>query len=73
VNLRFDRLDLVDEDIIGGVQYAFMASLIWTLIDEVHFLLNYSHIDYKDATEIVLGAPKECGINVISARKQLAF
>jgi phosphate-selective porin OprO/OprP len=73
VNMRFDRLGLVDPDIIGGVQDAFMASLIWKPVDQMRFLLNYSHIDYKDASGIVTGAPINCGINVISARAQMDF
>jgi hypothetical protein len=39
----------------------------------MRFLLNYSHIDYKDASGIVTGAPINCGINVISARAQMDF
>jgi phosphate-selective porin OprO/OprP len=73
VNLRFDQLDLVDAGVIGGVQDAYMASLIWTPVDHVRFLLNYSHMEYSDAASIVDGAPREYGIDVFGARAQLDF
>lgn len=73
VNLRFDTLDLVDADIVGGTQDAIMASLIWTPINNVRFLLNYGHISYGDALDIVDGAPEDYSVNVIGLRSQVSF
>ncbi len=73
INVRFDRLDLVDADIVGGTQNAYMASLIWTPVDNVRFLLNYGHIQYSEALDIVAGAPRDFSVNVIGARTQVTF
>src|SRR3546814_5326891 len=40
VNVRYDRLDLNDAGILGGTQDGYMASLIWTPVDYVRFLLR---------------------------------
>jgi len=73
VNLRFDQLDLVDADIVGGVQDAYMASLIWTPVDHVRFLMNYAHMQYSNASGIVFGAPQDYSLDVFAARAQLDF
>lgn len=73
INLRFDRLDLVDADIVGGTQDAYMASVIWTPINNVRFLLSYGHIVYNDTFEIIQGAPENFSVNVLGARTQVSF
>ncbi|TRY33927.1 OprO/OprP family phosphate-selective porin [Aliiglaciecola sp. M165] len=73
VNLRFDRLDLEDGDIVGGTQDAYMASLIWTPINNVRFLLQYGHLSYSNAMDIVEGAPNDFSVNVLGARTQVSF
>ncbi|GAC35038.1 OprO/OprP family phosphate-selective porin [Paraglaciecola polaris] len=73
INLRFDRLDLVDAGIVGGEQDAYMASLIWTPVNNVRFLLDYGHLAYSNALDIVEGAPKDFSVNVLGARTQLSF
>lgn len=73
VNVRFDRLDLEDADIVGGTQDAYMASLIWTPINNVRFLLNYGHLEYTNALDIVEGAPNDFSVNVWGARTQVSF
>ncbi|MEM5496913.1 porin [Paraglaciecola mesophila] len=73
INFRFDRLDLVDAGIVGGAQDAYMASLIWTPVNEVRFLFNYAHLSYTDALNIVEGAPNDFSVNVIGLRGQLGF
>lgn len=73
VNVRFDQLDLVDADVVGGKQDAYMASLIWTPINHVRFLLNYAHLSYSDALDIVEGAPNDFSVNVWGARAQVSF
>lgn len=73
VNVRYDRLDLTDAGIIGGTQDGYMASLIWTPVDYVRFLLNYGHLSYGNALGIVTGAPDDYSVDVIGARAQIAF
>ncbi|QJB68492.1 OprO/OprP family phosphate-selective porin [Parasphingorhabdus halotolerans] len=73
VNVRYDRLDLVDAGIIGGTQDGYMASLIWTPIDYVRFLLNYGHLEYGNAFGIVAGAPSDYSVDVFGARAQISF
>ena len=73
INFRFDRLDLVDAGIVGGEQDAYMATLIWTPVDEVRFLLNYGHLSYSNVLDIVEGAPNDFSVNVIGARTQIGF
>src|SRR5690554_7425564 len=73
VNVRYDRLDLTDAGVIGGTQDGYMASLIWTPVDYVRFLLNYGRLSYGDALAIVPGAPDDFSVDVIGARAQIAF
>ncbi|MFC3094469.1 porin [Alteromonas sediminis] len=73
VNLRYDRLDLDDAGINGGTQDGYMASLIWTPINNVRFLLNYGHLKYSNAFDIVSGAPDDFSVNVLGARTQVSF
>lgn len=73
VNFRYDRLDLDDAGIVGGTQDAYMASLIWTPINNVRFLVNYGHLSYSNALGIVEGAPDDFSVNVWGARTQISF
>ncbi|QTD56547.1 porin [Parasphingorhabdus cellanae] len=73
VNVRYDRLDLTDAGIIGGTQDGYMASLIWTPVDYVRFLVNYGHLSYGNALGIVTGAPEDYSVDVIGARAQISF
>lgn len=73
VNFRFDSLDLDDAGVNGGTQDAFMASLIWTPINNVRFLLNYGHLSYSNVQDIVSGAPADFSVNVLGARTQISF
>lgn len=73
VNVRYDRLDLTDAGVFGGTQDGYMASLIWTPVDYVRFLLNYGRLSYGDALAIVPGAPDDFSVDVIGARAQIAF
>lgn len=72
VNVRYDYLDLEDAGISGGKQDAYMASLIWTPINNVRFLLNYGHLSYKNAMSVD-GAPGDFSVNVWGARTQVSF
>src|SRR3546814_17253771 len=59
VNVRYDRLDLNDAGILGGTQDGYMASLIWTPVDYVRFLLNYGHLVYDNAAIPAAGGRSE--------------
>lgn len=72
-NVRYDHLDLVDAGIIGGSQDGYMASLIWTPVNHIRFLINYGHLSYSDAFGIVAGAPDDYSVDVFGARAQVSF
>jgi len=72
VNVRYDRLDLVDAGFVGGTQDAYQASLIWTPIDYVRFLLSYSKIDYSNAAILAAGSG-DYNVDVVAGRFQISF
>lgn len=72
VNARYDRLDLVDAGFVGGTQNAYQASLIWTPVDYVRFLLSYSKLDYKNAA-ILAAASGDYSVDAFAGRFQLSF
>lgn len=71
-NVRYDYLDLVDAGIIGGVQNGYQASLIWTPIDYVRFMLNYGKLSYTDAA-IAAAGDRDYDVDVVGARAQISF
>ncbi|OHD10294.1 OprO/OprP family phosphate-selective porin [Sphingopyxis sp. RIFCSPHIGHO2_12_FULL_65_19] len=72
INLRYDHLDLNDAGIVGGRQDGYMASLIWTPIDYVRFMVNYARLQYHDAV-IPAGGDRNYGVDSIGARAQIVF
>lgn len=72
VNVRYDRLDLSDAGIIGGVQNGYMASIIWTPVDQIRFMLNYARLDYSDAS-VANGTDRNYGVDAFGARAQVSF
>ncbi len=72
VNARYDRLDLVDAGISGGTQDAYQASLIWTPVDYVRFLLTYSRLDYNNAAVLAAGSGNY-SVDSFAGRFQLSF
>jgi phosphate-selective porin OprO/OprP len=72
VNARYDHLDLSDRTVVGGEQRGFMASLIWTPIDNVRFLVNYAHLDVEDAA-ITIGVDRHYRVNTLGMRAQISF
>jgi phosphate-selective porin OprO and OprP len=72
LNLRYDYLDLNEDTIIGGIQNSYQASLIWTPIDQIRFMLNYGHQQYDDAV-IPAGTDRDYGVDAIVARAQVTF
>jgi phosphate-selective porin OprO/OprP len=49
LNARYDRIDLSDGAIIGGVQQTLGLSAVWIPTDYVRFLVNYGHLWIGDA------------------------
>ena len=72
VNARYDRLDLVDAGIVGGTQDAYQASLIWTPVDYVRFLLTYARLDYGNAAVLAAGSGNY-SVDSFAGRLQLSF
>lgn len=71
-NARYDRLDLNNAGITGGIQDGYMASLIWNPVDYVRFMLHYGHLSYKDAV-ILAGTARDYSVDVVGARAQIVF
>ncbi len=72
LNLRYDRLDLNDGIVVGGIQNGYMASIIWTPIDYVRFMINYGKLDYTDA-RVLAGTDRDYTVDAIGARAQISF
>ena len=72
VNVRYDRLDLNDAGFTGGTQDAYQASLIWTPIDYVRFLLTYSKLDYSNAAILAAGSG-DYNVDAFAGRFQISF
>ncbi|NJS15793.1 MAG: porin, partial [Sphingopyxis sp.] len=72
VNVRYDHLDLTDGPITGGTQDAYMASLIWTPIDYVRFMLNYAKLDVRGAAVPIAG-DRSYGVDTLGMRAQVSF
>ena len=73
LNLRYDHLDLNDEDVIGGRQSGYQASLIWIPQDYVRFMLNYARLSYDDAAIAAADGDRDYSIDVFGARAQVDF
>ncbi|MFC4292659.1 porin [Sphingorhabdus arenilitoris] len=71
-NVRYDYLDLNDGPIVGGKQDSYQASLIWTPIDYLRFMINYAKMDYSDAA-IAAGTDRDYSVDVVGARAQVTF
>jgi len=72
VNVRYDRLDLTDGGFVGGTQDAYQASLIWTPVDYVRFLLSYSKLDYSNAAILAAGSG-DYSVDSVAGRFQISF
>lgn len=71
-NVRYDYLDLNDGPIVGGKQNGYQASLIWTPIDYVRFMINYAKMDYSDAV-IAAGTDRDYSVDVVAPGRSLLF
>ena len=72
INARYDRLDLVDSGFVGGTQDAYQASLIWTPVDYVRFMLSYAKLDYSNAAILAAGS-RDYSVDSLAGRLQLSF
>jgi phosphate-selective porin OprO/OprP len=72
VNVRYDRLDLNDAGFTGGSQNGYQASLIWTPVDYVRFLLSYSKLDYGNAAILAAGSG-DYDVDTVAGRFQISF
>ncbi|WP_321323375.1 porin [uncultured Parasphingorhabdus sp.] len=72
VNVRYDRLDLINAGFVGGTQDAYQASLIWTPVDYVRFLLSYSRLDYDNAAILAAG-DNDYSVDSLAGRFQISF
>ncbi|KRA83338.1 porin [Altererythrobacter sp. Root672] len=72
VNARYDRIDLTDEDIVGGLQKAAGLSAIWIPEDYVRFILNYGHLWVSDAA-IPAGTDQDYQVDTFGMRAQFDF
>lgn len=66
VALRYQTMDLTDEDVAGGSANAWTAALNWYPNDYLRFMLNYSMVDSDE----VAGNDDP---NVVQVRMQFAF
>ncbi len=72
VNIRYDYLDLNSTGVTGGKQDGYLASLIWTPIENLRLVLNYARLDYSDAAIAVAG-DRNYSVDVLGLRGQLSF
>jgi len=73
LNLRYDRLDLVDAAIVGGTQDGLLASLVWTPTDYTRFMLGYAHLIYTDAVHPAAGGDRDYAVDSLGVRAQIDF
>lgn len=72
LNVRYDYLDLNDAGITGGKQDGYLASLIWTPVDYLRLMVQYSKLKYADAAIAVAG-DRSYTVDVVGVRGQLSF
>lgn len=72
LNVRYDRIDLTDEDVVGGLQQAAGLSALWIPEDYVRFILNYGHLWVSDAA-VPAGADPDYQVDTFGVRAQFDF
>jgi phosphate-selective porin OprO/OprP len=72
VNARYDRLDLNDGPITGGLQQTLALSAVWALTSSFRVQANYGHLWVSDAA-IPAGADTDYQADVIGLRAQVDF
>lgn len=72
VNARYDRIDLTDAGVSGGLQEAAGLSVIWIPTDYVRFLVNYGHLWVSDAA-IPAWTDPDYQVDTLGVRAQFDF
>ena len=72
LNARYDRIDLNDGAIIGGIQQVAGLSAIWIPTAYVRFLLNYGHLWIGDAA-VPAGTDSDYQVDTLGVRAQVDF
>lgn len=70
LNARYDRLDLNDATIAGGLQQSLGLSAIWVPIASTRFMLNYGHVWIADAAG---EAGEDYEVDAVGVRAQFDF
>ena len=73
INLRYDRLDLVDAGIVGGAQDGYAVSLVWTPTDYTRFMANYGRMEYANAALPAGEDDRSYGVDTFGVRAQIDF
>jgi phosphate-selective porin OprO/OprP len=73
LNARYDRIDLTDGSIIGGMQQAAGLSAVWIPTDYVRFLVNYGHLWIDDAAVPAWADPDDEQVDTVGVRAQVDF
>ncbi|WP_394728309.1 OprO/OprP family phosphate-selective porin [Altererythrobacter sp. GH1-8] len=73
LNARYDRLDLSDAGIIGGIQDGYYLSLVWKPSDYTMLLANYGKLDYSDAVFPTVAGDTDYSVDVFGMRAQIDF
>ena len=73
VNVRYDRLDLVDAGLIGGTQDGYAVSLVWTPTDYTRLMMNYGRMQYDNAALPAAGGDSSYGVDAFGVRAQIDF
>lgn len=72
LNARYDRIDLTDGMIVGGIQQAAGLSAIWIPTDYIRFLVNYGHLWIDDAAVPAWTDP-DVQVDTVGVRAQVDF
>ena len=72
LNLRYDHLDLNSGAVVGGKQNGYLASLIWTPVENFRLMGQYARLHYTDAAIAVAG-DRSYSVDVLGVRGQMSF
>ncbi|MBW7837604.1 MAG: hypothetical protein H3C28_13320 [Sphingomonadales bacterium] len=72
VGIRYDVVDLIDENIFGGKQKTWIFGVNWHLNDYSRIMMNYSKSDISDAFAVAAnGVDGENGVDAFGMRFQV--
>ncbi len=72
LNVLYDYLDLVDEDIVGGKQNAVGLALVWVPTASTRIMANYERL-YYDSAEPTLAGDTSYRVDAFGMRAQFDF